>query len=124
MFGIKIKNLNYFSKYIIWASDSALSVLSTSFCFLFFHYLMKVDTDVQTVAVILFIAVAVSIDAYCLCHVHQSSGIYHLIQSFTRIYRFVYLYTDHIRLYHVCFSTHVRQSLDCQFLLQPDRSIG
>ncbi len=71
MFGIKIKNLNYFSKYIIWASDSALSVLSTSFCFLFFHYLMKVDTDVQTVAVILFIAVAVSVCSTWICKTYQ-----------------------------------------------------
>lgn len=71
MFGIKIKNLNYFSKYIIWASDSALSVLSTSFCFLFFHYLMKVDTDVQTVAVILFIAVTVSVCSTWICKTYQ-----------------------------------------------------
>ena len=48
MFSIKIKNINFFSRYIVWAADCLLSVLATSFSFLFFHYLMKVDTDVTT----------------------------------------------------------------------------
>lgn len=35
MFSIKIKNINFFSRYIVWAADCLLSVLATSFSFLF-----------------------------------------------------------------------------------------
>lgn len=71
MLGIKIKRLNYFSKYIVWISDCALSVLSTAFCFLFFHYLMRVDTDVQSVMIILAISMTVSMFSTWMCKTYQ-----------------------------------------------------
>ncbi len=71
MFSIKIKNLNFFSRYVVWASDCLLSVLSTFFCFLFFHYLMKVDTEVRIVMTILTISVVTSVCSTWLCKTYQ-----------------------------------------------------
>lgn len=41
----KFLRIDYFSPYIIWCADSLLSVISSLFSFLFFHYLMKVSVD-------------------------------------------------------------------------------
>lgn len=71
MFSIKIKNINFFSRYIVWAADCLLSVLATSFSFLFFHYLMKVDTDVTTVTSILALSLVISICATWICKTYQ-----------------------------------------------------
>lgn len=87
MISIKIKNLNFFSRYVVWAADCLLSVLSTSFCFLFFHYLMKVDTDIRTVMTILLISVVTSVCATWLCKTYQGI-IRH--SSLTELMRIVY----------------------------------
>lgn len=71
MWNIKIRNISYLSKYIVWASDVILSVLSTSFSFLFYHYLMKVDTDVQTVFSVLLVSFVVSSFSTWICKTHQ-----------------------------------------------------
>lgn len=71
MWSFKIKNISFLSKYIIWTSDVLLSVLSTSFSFLFYHYLMKVDTDLQKVFFVLFISFAASTFSTWICKTHQ-----------------------------------------------------
>lgn len=71
MWSFKIKNISFLSKYIIWTSDVLLSVLSTSFSFLFYHYLMKVDTDLQKVFFALFISFAASTFSTWICKTHQ-----------------------------------------------------
>lgn len=71
MWSFKIKNISFLSKYIIWTSDVLLSVLSTSFSFLFYHYLMKVDTDLQKVFFVLFISLAASTFSTWICKTHQ-----------------------------------------------------
>lgn len=71
MWSFKIKNISFLSKYIIWTSDVLLSVLSTSFSFLFYHYLMKVDTDLQKVFFVLFISFATSTFSTWICKTHQ-----------------------------------------------------
>lgn len=87
MFSVKIKNINFFSRYIVWAADCLLSVLATSFSFLFFHYLMKVDTDVTTVTSILVLSLVISICATWICKTYQGI-IRH--SSLTELMRIVY----------------------------------
>jgi FlaA1/EpsC-like NDP-sugar epimerase len=87
MFSVKIKNINFFSRYIVWAADCLLSVLATSFSFLFFHYLMKVDTDVTTVTSILALSLVISICATWICKTYQGI-IRH--SSLTELMRIVY----------------------------------
>lgn len=87
MWNIKIKNISYISKYIIWASDIILSVLSTSFSFLFYHYLVKVDTDLQTVFSVLFISLIISAFSTWICKTHQGI-IRH--SSLTELVRIIY----------------------------------
>lgn len=87
MWNIKIRNISYLSKYIVWASDILLSVLSTSFSFLFYHYLMKVDTDLRTVFGVLLVSLVVSAFSTYICKTHQGI-IRH--SSLTELVRIVY----------------------------------
>lgn len=110
MWNIRIKNISYLSRYIVWLSDVVLSVLSTSFSFLFYHYLMRVDTDVQTVISTLFISFVVSSFSIWICKTHQGiirhSSLVELVRiiysmSIKVLFFFViaYIYLDYVGLF-------------------------
>lgn len=110
MWNIKIKNISYLSRYVVWASDTLLSVLSTSFSFLFYHYLMKVDTNLQTVFYVLLVSFIVSLLSTWICKTHQGiirhssltelvRIIYSMLLKAVLLLAISYIYLDYVGLF-------------------------
>lgn len=67
----KFLQISYMSPYIIWCSDCFLSVVSSLFCFLFFHYLVNISIDPDLQRYMLLVAIISSIVWTGVCKTYE-----------------------------------------------------
>lgn len=71
MFHIRIKYIGFWSRYVIWVADILLSVFSTFFCYLFFHYLLGIGVDTAVSLRLLVAALIVSSLVTWVCQTYR-----------------------------------------------------
>lgn len=71
MLGLKTTHIGFLSRYVIWIVDSLLSVFSTYFCFLFFHYLLELEIATRQSLQLLLLAIVVSFLLTWMCQTYR-----------------------------------------------------
>ena len=71
MFHIKTTHIGFLSRYVIWVVDSLLSVFSTFFSYLFFHYLLNIEISAELSLQLLVVGLASSFLLTWLCQTYR-----------------------------------------------------
>lgn len=71
MFSLKTTHIGFLSRYVIWIVDSLLSVFSTYFCFLFFHYLLAMDIATGQSLQLLLVSIVISFLLTWMCQTYK-----------------------------------------------------